>query len=97
MRLRSLVVLSSFLVLSCNQNTDPEHGQSTVESDIQARPLTVVFASCNDQERDQPLWEPILNEEADVFIWGGDNIYADTDQIETMQKAYDRILSLIHI
>ena len=91
MRLRTLFILSSFLVLSCKQNTGPEYGHSTSESDVRSAPLRVVFASCNDQERDQPLWAPILNEGADVFIWGGDNIYADTDQIDTMQQAYDRI------
>lgn len=55
--------------------------------------FTIVFASCNDQDRPQPLWKPILKHAPDVFIWGGDNIYADTADMEKMQKDYNKVKS----
>ena len=51
----------------------------------------MVFASCNDQDRPQPLWKPILSHHPDVFIWGGDNIYADTADLEKMAKDYESV------
>ena len=55
--------------------------------------FTIVFASCNDQDREQPLWGPILMSAPDLFIWGGDNIYADTDDMAKMKADYDKLLS----
>lgn len=53
--------------------------------------FTLVFASCNDQNREQPLWEPILKHQPDVFVWGGDNIYADTADMQKMKADYNKV------
>lgn len=53
--------------------------------------FTIVFASCSDQDREQPLWRPILENKPDLFIWGGDNIYADTDDMEKMKSDYNKV------
>ncbi len=53
--------------------------------------FTLVFASCNDQNREQPLWKPIADNKPDLFIWGGDNIYADTDDMSKMQSEYNKV------
>ena len=50
--------------------------------------FTIAFGSCNHQEAPQPLWKPILQQDPDVFIWGGDNIYSDTDDAEEMKADY---------
>jgi len=42
-----------------------------------AGPNRIVFASCNSQLYDQPLWDPIMSRDPSAFIWGGDAIYAD--------------------
>lgn len=36
------------------------------------------------------LWDDILAEEPDLWIWGGDNIYADTDDMEKMEAMYQQ-------
>jgi alkaline phosphatase D len=48
------------------------------------------FGSCNDQTHLQPLWKPIMESKPDVFIWGGDAIYADWDQTYNIQASYDK-------
>lgn len=53
----------------------------------------IVFVSCSDQDMDQPLWKPILEHYPDLLIWGGDNIYADTDDMEKMESDYNKVLS----
>lgn len=42
-----------------------------------ASPTRLLFGSCNDARLAQPLWPRILSRRPDVWIWGGDNIYAD--------------------
>jgi alkaline phosphatase D len=53
---------------------------------------TIVFVSCSDQDMEQPLWRPILDNDPDVFIWGGDNVYADTDDMDKMRADYQKVL-----
>jgi alkaline phosphatase D len=52
---------------------------------------TMVFGSCNDQDRPQPLWKPILQNNPSVFIWGGDNVYADTNDMQKLKADYDKV------
>lgn len=35
------------------------------------------FGSCNDQSDDQPLWDDLIRQKPDLWIWGGDNVYVD--------------------
>lgn len=35
------------------------------------------FGSCNNEETPQLLWKDIREQKPDLWIWGGDNIYAD--------------------
>ena len=38
----------------------------------------IAFGSCNKQYEPQPLWQEILRlQPLDLWVWGGDNIYAD--------------------
>lgn len=42
------------------------------------KPLTMIaFGSCNRQNIEQPLWPVIQKNKPDLWIWAGDNIYAD--------------------
>jgi alkaline phosphatase D len=49
----------------------------------------ISFGSCNRQDEPQPLWEPIISHDSDLFIWLGDNIYGDTDSMAIMKEKYD--------
>ncbi|MFT7901030.1 alkaline phosphatase D family protein [Tenacibaculum ascidiaceicola] len=50
--------------------------------------FTIAFGSCNNQRLNNPFWEDILSLEPDVWIWGGDNIYADTNNMRKMKRMY---------
>ena len=47
----------------------------------------IAFGSCNDQNDPQPLWKDVLAQNPDLWIWGGDNIYADWNK-STVQLSY---------
>ncbi len=50
--------------------------------------FTVAFGSCNMSQEPNPFWEDILAEDPDVWIWGGDIVYADTDDVERLRSIY---------
>jgi alkaline phosphatase D len=49
---------------------------------------TIAFGSCNRQDEPQPMWKPILANEPDLWLWLGDNIYGDTDDMQAMKVMY---------
>ncbi|AZJ32169.1 alkaline phosphatase D [Tenacibaculum mesophilum] len=50
--------------------------------------FSIAFGSCNNQKLNNPFWENILSLQPDVWIWGGDNIYADTNNMRKMKRMY---------
>lgn len=51
----------------------------------------IAFGSCAHQNKPQPIWTPILADHPDMFVFLGDNIYADTDEPAEIQACYDRL------
>ena len=50
-----------------------------------SEPLTRIAAgSCNRQDLPQPLWDSILNFHPQLWVWLGDNIYGDTDNMSLL-------------
>lgn len=49
------------------------------------------FGSCNNQNMKNDLWEPILRHQPDLFIWGGDIIYSDTEDMQFMRMNYRKM------
>jgi alkaline phosphatase D len=50
----------------------------------------IAFGSCIDQNKPQPLWGQVLADKPDLFIFGGDNVYASKQpfDITNTQLAY---------
>ncbi len=51
----------------------------------------IAFGSCIKQDQPQPIWNSIVAQEPDVFILLGDNIYADTIDMEKMRTEYAKL------
>lgn len=49
----------------------------------------IAFGSCLRQTQPQPIWQSIIAEQPDLFVFMGDNIYADTTDPIVMQEKYD--------
>lgn len=56
-------------------------------------PSVIALGSCNDEDREQPLWQPILSHHPDLWVWLGDNVYADTDDPKIFRAKYDKQLA----
>ena len=48
----------------------------------------IAFGSCAHQDKDQPIWDAILNHNPDLFIFLGDNIYGDTRDMTVLRDKY---------
>lgn len=58
---------------------------------VEAKELQkIAFGSCNNQYHAQPLWKDMILERPDLFIWAGDNIYANTKDPARIKAGYDR-------
>lgn len=51
----------------------------------------IAFGSCAEQRRPQPIWDAVLAQKPQLFLFLGDNIYADTEDMEVMAKEYARL------
>ncbi|HEX8325960.1 MAG TPA: alkaline phosphatase D family protein [Hymenobacter sp.] len=56
--------------------------------------LTLAFGSCNRIDLPQPLWPVIARDKPDVWVWLGDNIYGDTDDMALLKQKYDTQFNL---
>ncbi len=50
----------------------------------------IAFGSCNDQKDAQPLWKDLMTTKPELFIWGGDAIYADWERSYNMAGSYQK-------
>lgn len=76
--MRNNLILIAFVALlaSCSK-TPTDH-------------LTVIaFGSCSKEDSVQ-LWEPVLAQKPQLWIWLGDNIYGDTNDPMILRKKYDK-------
>lgn len=53
----------------------------------------IAFGSCAHETEPQPVLELAATYKPDAFIFLGDNIYGDTDNMDTLQKKYNQLAS----
>jgi alkaline phosphatase D len=51
----------------------------------------VAFGSCLGQDGVQPIWQHVLSAKPDVFVFLGDNVYADTTDPVELSAAYAKL------
>lgn len=62
-----------------------------VAADDPAVKSRIYFGSCIHQDKPAPVWDAIAAAKPDLFIMCGDNIYADTDDMEVMRAKYKKL------
>lgn len=78
------VLFLAFISLSVSAQSNHERVQSlkTIKR--------IAFGSCNNESAKQPLWKDIAAQRPDLWIWGGDAIYADWGKTERVAAAYQK-------
>ncbi len=60
-------------------------------STLPAAPSKILFGSCGHQDKAIPIFDAINKEQADLFIFLGDNIYGDTEDMTVLADKYQRL------
>jgi alkaline phosphatase D len=55
-----------------------------------ARQTVIAFGSCSDEDEPQEMWKEVVAQKPKLWIWGGDNIYADTQDMAILKAKYDK-------
>lgn len=50
--------------------------------------VKIVFGSCLHQDKAQPIWQAMNQEQADLLVLLGDNIYGDTEDMTELEAKY---------
>lgn len=98
---RNIASLSLLLAAACGS---PPPAESPAPAAAPAPPAAVAadpgepleriaFGSCSDEDVAQPLWAPILENDPQLWVWLGDNIYADTEDMGVMWAKYEMQLA----
>lgn len=63
---------------------------ATAQAHATGKTTRIAFGSCIDQNKPQPIWGSILAAQPDLFIFGGDNVYASDVpfSLEKLETAY---------
>ncbi len=64
------------------------HGACAQTTNQSTNVVRILFGSCNRPELAQPLWVPILNLKPFAWIWLGDIVYADTEDVARIRALY---------
>ena len=56
----------------------------------QKKETLIAFGSCSDEDRPQELWNTIVKQKPVLWIWGGDNIYADSGDTLNLKARYSK-------
>ena len=68
-----VLIIIVFSCISCNQKNEE---------------FIISFGSCNKQYVENVLWPEISKNNPKVWIWGGDNVYSDTDSMPKLRADY---------
>ena len=85
------IVISLFisaLLISCNPN---KTGIKKKDNTNKQNDFVIAFGSCNNQFLKNDLWAEIEKNQPNIWIWGGDIIYADTHNMKLMESYYEMV------
>ena len=54
-------------------------------------PSRIAFGSCASQDNPQIIWETIIAQKPELFVFLGDNIYGDTEDMTLLQNKYNKL------
>ncbi|WP_338644562.1 alkaline phosphatase D family protein [Flavobacterium sp. KS-LB2] len=86
--MKKILFIFGFLVfIGCK--TQDTKSTIITEKPVQNTFLTVAFGSCDNQKIKNELWSAIDENHPSVWIWGGDNVYSDTEDMQVLKKNYE--------
>jgi alkaline phosphatase D len=69
----------------------PQRGVKAGEKGPEKPVSRILFGSCIREDRPIPIFRSILRKRPELFIFLGDNIYADTTEMDVMRAKYEKL------
>lgn len=89
MRYLPLKIFIFLLLTNCKSVSNVDNKDSdTFNSDF-----IISFGSCDDQKRQNLLWDDVLLNKPNIWVWGGDNIYSSVKDMSKMAEDYQKQLN----
>jgi alkaline phosphatase D len=88
-----MTIIHRFLalaVLALAACAEPRAALPSRDATSSAQVSRIAFGSCSRQDLAQPLWQHVVADDPDVWVWLGDNIYGDTSDMAVMREKYAR-------
>jgi len=80
----AIMILSDSMILSDNvYSAEPKIAPLPHPENILTR---IAFGSCADEELPQPIWNTIASESPELFLFMGDNVYADRNRGRSVEN-----------
>lgn len=82
-------LIAACLFTFCTPGKEAEKAnRNTILSGSDKETFTITFGSCNHVDDPQDAWDAILGQSPDLWIWLGDIVYADTEDMSKMRDKY---------
>ena len=75
-------------ILSCNSTFSKNEKHQEKHAPIITKDALFAFGSCSNQAFEEQMWDEINFNKPEVWIWGGDAVYSDTENPEYMKEQY---------
>ena len=58
------------------------------------KPLSrICFGSCAKENKPQPIWNAIVEQKPELFLFIGDNIYGDSRDVDVLRAKYEKLFA----
>jgi alkaline phosphatase D len=78
------------LFVSCKTSDKKQIEEKESSTNLSQTDFTIALGSCNKQNAENVLWDDVLLNKPEIWIWGGDIIYADTRDMGKLKSEYDK-------
>lgn len=83
-----------FCTVSCRRQLGEDHNTEVPRLGRASVGVSrISFGSCNNAFANNQLWDEVIDASPEAWIWGGDIVYADSDQPEQIRMHYNKQLS----
>ncbi len=75
----------------CESSRGEEAAKTAPQAEVQRPDVLrrIAFGSCDTQDHPQLIWDDVIDVKPDLFLFLGDNIYADTEDMAVMKAKYE--------
>ena len=90
--LTGMLLLLTYLFQATSCKTDPVFScPLPLPAEPSGNITTIAFGSCSSQKKDQPILYSVAAKHPDLFVYLGDNIYGDTENMKELKNKYGQL------